>query len=106
MRNVCVQEAANCKVDEAKLRSGEDLRTTLMIRNIPNKYTTKMLLSKFEALTPGVVDFFYLPMDHKNMCNIGYAFVNVSEQSMVPLLYDLLHNKRWDHFNSEKVCAI
>jgi hypothetical protein len=77
-----------------------------MIRNIPNKYSTQMLLNKFAALLPVVVDFLYLPMDHHNKCNVGYAFVNVSEQWMVPLLYDLLNNKRWDHFNSGKVCGI
>lgn len=28
----------------SKVRNGEDRRTTLMVRNIPNKYTQKLLL--------------------------------------------------------------
>lgn len=95
-----------CSLDEVKMRSGLDPRTTLMIRNIPNKYTEEMLLSKFDHLVPGAFDFFYLPMDEKNKCNVGYAFINVSAQPFVPVIYDLLHNKKWDRFNSEKVCVI
>lgn len=32
-------------LDLGKIRSGEDKRTTLMVKNIPNKYTQKMLLA-------------------------------------------------------------
>ena len=45
---------------------GEDQRTTLMVRNIPNKYSCRMLLAKFEENHEGAIDFFYLPMDFKN----------------------------------------
>jgi protein phosphatase 1 regulatory subunit 42 len=31
-------------LDVDRIMSGEDKRTTLMIKNIPNKYTQKMLL--------------------------------------------------------------
>ena len=31
-------------LDAARILSGEDKRTTLMVKNIPNKYTQKMLL--------------------------------------------------------------
>ena len=100
-----VQVGGECSLDEVKMRSGLDPRTTLMIRNIPNKYTEEMLLSKFDHLVPGAFDFFYLPMDEKNKCNVGYAFINVSAQPFVPVIYDLLHNKKWDRFNSEKARA-
>jgi RNA recognition motif 2 len=47
---------------------GQDTRTSLMVRNIPNKYTQQTLLSEFEANGhgPGINDFFYLPIDFKN----------------------------------------
>ena len=55
----------------------EDRRTTLMIKNIPNKYTQKMLLSTMDEQFRGAYDFFYLPIDFKNKCNVGYAFINM-----------------------------
>lgn len=87
------------------MRSGEDPRKTLMVRNIPNKYTAQMLIRTFDGIVPGGVDFIYLPMDSKNSCNVGYAFINVSAQPKVQVLYDVLHNKKWDRVNSLKVMA-
>ena len=41
-----------------------DGRTTIMVRNIPNKYTQEMLLSIFEKNHKKKFDFFYLPIDY------------------------------------------
>jgi len=41
-----------------------DGRTTIMIRNIPNKYTQDMLLELFEKNHKKKFDFFYLPIDY------------------------------------------
>ena len=40
----CLQEKLY-SLDLGKIRAGEDRRTTLMVKNIPNKYTQKMLLA-------------------------------------------------------------
>jgi hypothetical protein len=63
--------------DRFCLITGEDRRTTLMIKNIPNKYTQKMLLATIDESFKGQYDFFYLPIDFKNKCNVGYAFINM-----------------------------
>ncbi|XWS47748.1 hypothetical protein CRYUN_Cryun13aG0011500 [Craigia yunnanensis] len=44
---------------------GDDSRTTLMIKNIPNKYTSKMLLAAIDEHCQGTYDFIYLPIDFK-----------------------------------------
>lgn len=36
-----------------------------MIRNIPNKYTSKLLREKINEVFKDKYDFFYLPMDFK-----------------------------------------
>jgi len=51
--------------------------TTVMLRNIPNKYTQTSLLEALDARGfRGLYNFFYLPVDFKNGCNMGYAFIN------------------------------
>merc|ERR1719313_870954 len=44
-------------VEEAK-EGGEKARTTIMIKNIPNKYNQEMLLNVLEANYVGQYDFF------------------------------------------------
>lgn len=51
--------------------------TTMMLRNIPNRYTQKELMAEIESLGfAGTFNFFYSPMDTGSMGNVGYAFVN------------------------------
>ena len=77
-----------------------------MIKNIPNKYTQKMLLERIDAKHQGQYDFFYLPIDLKNNCNVGYAFINMSDPIFVVSLYEDLHGQTWERFNSEKICEL
>lgn len=89
-----------------KVASGEDKRTTLMIRNIPNKYTQQMLLTEINRNHRGNYDFFYLPIDFKNKCNMGYAFINFIEAALIEEFHQEFDGQKWTNFNSEKVCAI
>ncbi|KDO35737.1 hypothetical protein SPRG_18883 [Saprolegnia parasitica CBS 223.65] len=89
-----------------RVYAGTDKRTTLMIRNIPNKYTQAMLLAEINARHAGTYDFFYLPIDFKNKCNMGYAFVNFMETATIGPFYEAFNGQRWPNFNSDKVCAI
>eukprot|EP00931_Biecheleriopsis_adriatica_P021945 TRINITY_DN14216_c0_g1_i1.p1 TRINITY_DN14216_c0_g1~~TRINITY_DN14216_c0_g1_i1.p1 ORF type:complete len:562 (+),score=145.78 TRINITY_DN14216_c0_g1_i1:85-1770(+) len=50
--------------------------TTVMLRNIPNKYTREMLVKQLNQDFKGRFDFVYLPIDFKNKCNVGYGFLN------------------------------
>ena len=47
------------------IKRGDDSRTTIMIKNIPNKYTQKMLLQTIDKKFMGTYDFLYLPIDFK-----------------------------------------
>ncbi|XP_038993474.1 protein MEI2-like 1 isoform X3 [Hibiscus syriacus] len=85
---------------------GEDSRTTLMIKNIPNKYTSKMLLAAIDEHCRGTYDFIYLPIDFKNKCNVGYAFINMIDPQQIIPFYKAFNGKKWEKFNSEKVASI
>lgn len=51
--------------------------TTLMIRNIPNRYIQQELIAELEDLGfAGTFNFLYIPLDKGTMSNVGYAFVN------------------------------
>ncbi|XP_024991645.1 protein MEI2-like 2 [Cynara cardunculus var. scolymus] len=94
------------QLDLDKIISGEDARTTLMIKNIPNKYTSKMLLAAIDESHKGTYDFVYLPIDFKNKCNVGYAFINMVSPSHIISFYEAFNGKKWEKFNSEKVASL
>jgi hypothetical protein len=93
-------------IDLEKILAGEDSRTTIMIRHIPNKYTQEMLLKRINRMHKGKYDFFYLPMDLNNGCNIGYAFINFVDPAYIVPFFEDMNGKSWEHFNSEKICQI
>ncbi|PIA41410.1 hypothetical protein AQUCO_02200076v1 [Aquilegia coerulea] len=94
------------QLDLDKIVNGEDTRTTLMIKNIPNKYTSKMLLVAIDENHRGTYDFLYLPIDFKNKCNVGYAFINMVSPSHIIPFYQAFNGKKWEKFNSEKVASL
>ncbi|KAJ8758839.1 hypothetical protein K2173_002618 [Erythroxylum novogranatense] len=100
--------------------SRSDSRTTLMIKNIPNKYSQKLLLNMLdnhcihcnEQIGDGddqllsSYDFVYLPIDFNNKCNVGYGFVNMTSPQAAWRLYKAFHHQHWEVFNSRKICEV
>ncbi|XP_010538223.1 PREDICTED: protein MEI2-like 5 [Tarenaya hassleriana] len=101
-----VENRKQFQLDLEKIISGEDSRTTLMIKNIPNKYTSKMLLAAIDEKNKGTYDFLYLPIDFKNKCNVGYAFINMLSPNLIIPFYEAFNGKKWEKFNSEKVASL
>jgi len=55
-----------------------EVRTTVMIRNMPNNYTRKMILDLLDVQGfAGKYDFVYLPIDFETKACLGYAFINL-----------------------------
>eukprot|EP01028_Stygiella_incarcerata_P011216 TRINITY_DN623_c0_g2_i1.p1 TRINITY_DN623_c0_g2~~TRINITY_DN623_c0_g2_i1.p1 ORF type:complete len:720 (-),score=169.99 TRINITY_DN623_c0_g2_i1:1055-3214(-) len=93
-------------IDPERIAASLDTRSTIMIRNIPNKYTRDMLLEEISDEFATTFDFLYLPMDFHNMCNMGYAFLNMRHPKFILRFFDKFHGRKWNRFNSEKVCEI
>lgn len=83
-----------------------DPRTTIMIRNIPNKYTIKELSEEIDQILPNTYDFLYLPCDIKNQCNVGYGFINFINTDFLYEFYLEFHGQKWLKFRSEKVILV
>lgn len=79
--------------EEFSKSSNEGPPTTMMIRNIPNRYTQRELIRELETLGfTGTFDFLYLPIDKGTMCNVGYAFVNFTDHSWAQRCMQVFEN--------------
>ncbi|KAK2023838.1 RNA recognition domain-containing protein 2 [Colletotrichum zoysiae] len=87
-------------VDVHRIREGIDVRTTIMLRNIPNKVDQAMLKRIVDESSWGKYDFMYLRIDFANDCNVGYAFINFVD------FVNTRGNQRWNCFKSDKVAEI
>ncbi|XP_059437590.1 protein terminal ear1 homolog [Corylus avellana] len=97
-------------------------KTTIMIRNIPSKYTRNMLVEflddhcmlenqklntkNSEEHVVSAFDFVYLPIDFRTGCNKGYAFVNFTDPRAVWKFYLAAHKQTWKLFHSHKIREI
>lgn len=84
-------------VDLSSLESGNEKRTTVMIRNIPRKMSQSTIVDivRFSLGKEDIFDFIYLPMDLANHINVGYAFVNLKSPEFVITFYQLFNNRTW-----------
>ena len=96
----------NFEIEIEDIMLGIDRRTTCMIKNIPNKYSLKMLIDLLNEDHSGTYNFLYLRMDFKNRCNVGYAFVNFDNCMSIISFYKKIHGKSWKRFTSNKICEL
>ncbi|CAE7373467.1 ML2 [Symbiodinium sp. CCMP2456] len=79
-----------------KIQSGEDTRTTVMVRNIPKACTREAFV---ELLNPcGLSDrytFFYMPFDKRRNMHCGFAFINFRTPSDVLVLWQRMTPSFW-----------
>jgi len=90
---------------KATARAGDV--TTMMLRNIPNKYTQTSLLQEIDDC--GFVDsynFFYLPMDVHNCSNVGYAFINFVLPQDADRFCAKFSDHRFQRFQSRKISSV
>ncbi|KAF4954097.1 hypothetical protein FGADI_5524 [Fusarium gaditjirri] len=93
-------------VDINELVAGRDVRTTIMLRNIPNKVDQPLLKKIVDVSSFGRYDFMYLRIDFANDCNVGYAFINFVKAEYIIDFFQARANKRWNCFRSDKVAEI
>jgi len=102
-----VPKTVNLAEEYAKTGSA-GCTTTLMIRNVPNRYSQRELINELKSLGfGGTFDFLYVPLDLGTMSNVGYAFVNFTHQVWAEKCMEVLHNHRFKrHRQAGKVAAV
>lgn len=96
----------NQSVSPARIINGEDVRATLMIRNVPNKVNSKYFEKFLNETNAGDYDFSYLRTDFKNSCNVGYAFVNFTRLEYILTFLQYRVGKPWPDCPSRKICEV
>ena len=111
------------RVRRERILDGSDVRTTIMLRNIPNKMdwvrdlprrfgaptlTTVQisLKSLLDEVCFGTYDFVYLRIDFKSGCNVGYAFINFADVGGMIALIDRVERRCWTAYRSSKAAEI
>eukprot|EP00927_Polykrikos_kofoidii_P023876 TRINITY_DN21838_c0_g1_i1.p1 TRINITY_DN21838_c0_g1~~TRINITY_DN21838_c0_g1_i1.p1 ORF type:complete len:463 (-),score=82.54 TRINITY_DN21838_c0_g1_i1:237-1625(-) len=100
-------ESQKSPAHKSPVKGDDPTNSTVMLRNIPNRYTQAMLLNLLdEQGFAQAYDFVYLPMDFRNGVNLGYAFVNLVTHKDAGGLMDTFHGfSKW-FFDSAKVCEV
>lgn len=93
-------------VDLDKIRRGVDVRTTIMLRNIPNKIDQVQLKEIIDQTSFGKYDFMYLRIDFANNCNVGYAFINFEDPFYIIDFVESKAGQRWNKYNSDKIAEV
>ena len=100
------EEEMNLDLNINDIISQKDKRSTLMIKNIPNKFNQEYILNIINQNFKGTFDIFVLPTDINKYKNFGYAFINFTSSYYVPYFYFMFNGKMWFGTNSHKICEL
>jgi len=81
--------------------------TTLIIRNVPRRYTSTAILIELETFVKsGDYNMVYLPLDNSRASNCGYAFVNFVSAEIAARASQKMNGGHWHCVCSNKVIRI
>lgn len=79
-----------------RILAGHDVRTTVMLRNVPNEWTWQDVRALLDQVVRDRYNFMYLRIDFKVGKNVGYAFVNFENALDIVHVVDAFVGKPWD----------
>lgn len=99
--------ASSQKTKESSHKVIAGTTTTLMIRNIPLRFTPVSFREVIDAEGfSGKYDYCYMPMDFRSHRSLGYCFINFYSVDAAADFASLFANRRFTTTNSDKVLAI
>lgn len=82
-------------VQPERILNGQDVRTTVMIRNLPNNWTCDDMKDVLDRVSFGMYDFAYLRIDFQRNMNVGYGFVNFTDANAIIPFCKAYQHKDW-----------
>jgi len=77
--------------------------TTLMIRNVPRRYTENALVHEIDKMAdPCDYNFLYLPWDTRKSSNVGFAFVNFVSAEIAASISQKYNGATWSLISANK----
>ncbi|KAL8293102.1 hypothetical protein RQP46_000796 [Phenoliferia psychrophenolica] len=86
-----------------RIEKGLDVRTTLMIKNVPTRMTDVALMAFIDAAVGRCYDFLYLRIDFGSQFNVGYGFVNFTSPAALLAFATARLGTRWNSYHSDKL---
>ena len=87
-----------------KIENGEDKRTSVIIKNIPNTLNKENIKQILEGI--GNINYLYLPFDKVMNRNLGFAFVNVVNYKNIINLYNRLKEFKFQNDEFKNIIEI
>ena len=87
-----------------KIENGEDKRTSIIIKNIPNSINKDYINEILEGV--GNINFLYLPYNKYNKKNLGFVYINMVNYKSIIHLYNKLKGYKFDNFDLKKPIEI
>jgi len=58
-----------------------------LIQIFISRFTQSFMLKILDSVVPNQYDFFYMPVDFKTNCNLGFGYVSMIDSASVVTLY-------------------
>ncbi|KAF2197197.1 hypothetical protein GQ43DRAFT_358787, partial [Delitschia confertaspora ATCC 74209] len=94
------------RVQIGRIVTGQDVRTTIMLRNIPNRMDWMCLRELLDRYCFGTYDFVYLRIDFQTCSNVGYAFINFINAEALISAVQHIEGRYWSGYSSSKHAEI
>jgi len=88
---------------EALFAEDTDAVSSLMVRNLPRKYTISEVLHELNLHVPlESINFLSVPWDMQTRCNVGFAFISFVDKETADRVFAALNGSNWSFAQSAK----
>ena len=67
-----------------------------VLLSYPSSFSQDLMITLLNRFIPNQFDFFYMPVDFKTNCNLGFGYVSVTSSEALLQLYSRVGCFHWD----------